>query len=856
MKPALILAFVAQVSLSVIATASNVYPVRLSNVTATGDVDEVFFSASDITLSITNLPGGGRRAVISIIGGGSGGEGGSNNTILVAGNGLSFTDLGDGSNSLAIDSSVVMTNGGFIINVGTATFNVQNGGSITIPMGSGGITNVLDTAGGPYDLVGHTNQPTLLIKGITNQTPTLITITDFGTMLGFSVASQGGFGSTNAWTTNGLPWAVSDTFGFSNASSIVGLAFTNLGGVPTIYLVPDGTIARTGQSQTWTAPQNFNSSAPLTFGAPTWFKSSVTVSDNVTVVSNATVGGNATISGSVNAGTFTGSVNGGNIIGNQSIGTNLLAAFSGNTGTFGSAGNFLVLHFNSAGIIDGVSTVAGSSQAAATNAISSVQNANTGSALNNVVGLILTNFSDYIVNGSTVTVGFVSAPFESITVLNAGTNFTLHGSSLTFSNLLSAYGIILTNRSNNQIDLGGTVTMLSNSTGAFNQLTGSSANSTQNWSGSTLAVVTLPANGQALKFIPNGAINGIQSEIDVVPQDGSNASYLMFNRDGPKAGLMFISWNDSSAGNVCIGQEPNGNAPGDKRCANLATSTSVGGLIVVNQDNDTTGLAGYQFYEDDPRFPRILFTNGKQSLNTNTPDMHETYSSFGNWTNSGGSATMNGGALICIGSNEYWLVAAGRALGSVTGTEAKEYPTNAISGFIAQPLNSIRSNLTSVAVRDEINSLWLLSVSTNTSPPTLYLGTTNNPIGSAFVPAIVNNGQPSLIVVTNGYTIDAYFGGLLSNSVPYVFTQDTNIVINTGVSGITNVYSSFIPTLKGATISPSPRTSDGGAVIALFEGAISNSATFNFVDLNSSLSDQSSDGCISCVITASVHFFR
>ena len=43
--------------------------------------------------------------------------------------------------------------------------------------------------------------------------------------------------------TNGLPWAVSDTFGFSNASSVVGLAFTNLGGVPTIYLVPDSTIA-------------------------------------------------------------------------------------------------------------------------------------------------------------------------------------------------------------------------------------------------------------------------------------------------------------------------------------------------------------------------------------------------------------------------------------------------------------------------------------------------------------------------------------------------------------------------------------------------------------------------------------
>ncbi len=58
----------------------NVYPFRLSNAATTGEVDEVFFSASDISLAITNIAGGGRRAVIGIIGGGGGG--GSNNTFL------------------------------------------------------------------------------------------------------------------------------------------------------------------------------------------------------------------------------------------------------------------------------------------------------------------------------------------------------------------------------------------------------------------------------------------------------------------------------------------------------------------------------------------------------------------------------------------------------------------------------------------------------------------------------------------------------------------------------------------------------------------------------------------------------
>src|SRR5271154_5503702 len=108
----------------------------------------------------------------------------------------------------------------------------------------------------------------------------------------------------------------------------------------------------------------------------------------------------------------------------------------------------------------------------------------------------------------------------------------------------------------------------------------------------------------------------------------------------------------------------------------------------------------------DSRFPRILFTNGKAQTNTNTPALHETYASFGNWTNSGGSPTLNGGGLIVIGSNEYWL-AIGRAVGSVSGTEAKEYPTNNFSGFLFPPVSSAQSNKSFLAVRDASNGLWL-----------------------------------------------------------------------------------------------------------------------------------------------------
>jgi len=687
------------------------YDFTISNGTVTGDVSQIFFSASDITLSLTNIPGSGKRAIIGIIGGG-GGSGGSNTTILVSSNGVLIADGSGGTNILYIDGSVVVTNGGFLIN-GTP---VANGGSITISVSGGvGVTNVLDSAGGPFDLVGHTNQPTLLIKGLSNATPATLTITDFGTFIGFTVASQGGFGSTNTWTTNGLPWSVSDTFGFSNASSVVGLAFTNLGGVPTIYLVPDSALARTGQSQTWSAPQTFNSSATLTLGAPTWFKSSVTVSDNVTIVSNATVGGSATITGSVtSSGTGSFAHFGAGQIDNGTIGSNTFPVTGITANIYGDASHPVIIGVGSDGRIYSIQQVAiGSVLGSSTNSIAGVFA--DGVSNNPVTFLSFQNFPVHTLNGTTSTVGFANLPFDSITVINGTTNFTLHGSSLTISNLLSNYGITLTNRGNGQIDLGGTVTMLSNGAGAFVSLGGnSSGNTTQNWSGTSQVVIAIPNNGGPVKIVPNGGgFNGIQSELQQVPQDGGSQAYINLTRNGNKAGAMFINFNDANSGNVLIGQLPPGNAAGDKRNVNISTTTAVGGLLVVNQDGNNQAGMNYQFYENDPRFPRIVFTDNKAQGNTNTPNLHETYASYGNWTNFGGGSALVGGSLIVIGSNENWLVACGRALGSVNGNKSNEYPTNRVSGFLAAGLNTAQSNQTFVVVRDQTNGVWCIGVDTN-----------------------------------------------------------------------------------------------------------------------------------------------
>src|SRR6267154_1663616 len=164
--------------------AGNVFPFRIIAGNTTGEVDETQFSTGDITLSLTNLPGGGRRAIIGILGGG----GGSNNTILVQGLGLRFDNLGGGTNSLSLSNTTISA-GSYGDSTHIGSFTVGADGRLTAAS---------------------------------------------STTISFPAA-----GTTNTWYTNGVLWATSDAFSFSNASSVVGLGFTNVGGVPTIYLVPD-----------------------------------------------------------------------------------------------------------------------------------------------------------------------------------------------------------------------------------------------------------------------------------------------------------------------------------------------------------------------------------------------------------------------------------------------------------------------------------------------------------------------------------------------------------------------------------------------------------------------------------------
>lgn len=104
--------------------AGNIYPWRIIAGATTGEVDELRFTdPSDITLTLTNLPGGGRRANVDIIGGG--GSSGSN-TIVAGGFGLQATQNGN-TNTLSINPSVVVTAGApASVLIGGVTASITN----------------------------------------------------------------------------------------------------------------------------------------------------------------------------------------------------------------------------------------------------------------------------------------------------------------------------------------------------------------------------------------------------------------------------------------------------------------------------------------------------------------------------------------------------------------------------------------------------------------------------------------------------------------------------------------------------------------------------------------------------------
>jgi hypothetical protein len=509
------------------------------------------------------------------------------------------------------------------------------------------------------------------------------------TLVGSSATASGAWDFTGA-TITGLGGTAGigapTTGGFATVT-------TTSGGTNTISV--DGTkVAVLASNNTFNGNNTFNN--PVIIRGTMIFSNDVAISGHTTMASNLTVGGTLTV------GNFSAAqINSGTLSANRLPDSGVVA------GSYGSSSQIPVITVDGHGIITVAGTAAPSPTGAATNAVSTVvffpstTNAN-------IVTMIFTNLSVTSSSAQTVTVGFVNRPIETIN--------GMPGQSVTISNstTLSSAGGLLING-------------LQSSGGASFVVGGTATISTNAFSGTSGVVLTIPALGQAVLLQPSANVNSVLPQVSILPLDGSNFQGINFARNGNKDGsFQFISWSDASSGALGFGLWNESGSGGKTRHVRLSTSPSAGGNIFVTQDGmvGSSSTTEYEFWGNNGGFPRILFAGKAHGqTTTNTAHLFENYASFGSWTNSGG------GALIITGSNQTWLVAAGRASGSTSGTQHKMYPTNAVSGFLAFPRSSVRSNQTAVCLLDETNGTWALTISTNG----VYIGRTNNPTANTIL---------------------------------------------------------------------------------------------------------------------------
>jgi len=325
--------------LSPAAHAGNIYPVRVSDDHGnTGDVDTVRFSGG--TLSIATISGGGRMGTLTISasGGGSGGGGGTNFQTSL---GIVFTGNA-GSLSIGINPSLVLTAGAPVSAIAGAlsasstnnladkslvnsTSNtimqafdaassnavsltlIPSNGVLFIDLGGGSNALAIDpavvvTSGAPFSLLSGALPFNALPSSVgTNFTASSGTWSnDAANYTWIYTPPAAGGGVTNMWAFNGAVVATNDTFGFSNTSGVVSMNFSNINGVPTIYIAPSAQIALLNANQDWTGPQTFDNTGTAHFNAGTWQLGKLVVSNDVLVTGNGTINGNLTVNGSLN----------------------------------------------------------------------------------------------------------------------------------------------------------------------------------------------------------------------------------------------------------------------------------------------------------------------------------------------------------------------------------------------------------------------------------------------------------------------------------------------------------------------------------------------------------------------------
>lgn len=465
-----------------------------------------------------------------------------------------------------------------------------------------------------------------------------------------------------------------------------------------------------------------------------------------TVVSNSpTVVGDLTVTGTVSAARLSGTLNGTNLTGIGSVATSLLARVSNNSGTIGGAGSYLIVTFDpNTGLPIAWTTASGPPAGSATNAITYLRDAQRGMDYNNVNGIIFTNVPYFTQNQSTNTVGFSNVVFDTVQLIQGGTNFVLHGAVLSFTNAATQGGTLSLDGTG-MLTFGGSIsnllpgsalpTSFSYSHTVADSGSGSGTLTMNALGGDLYLVIATNGTGQAFVFSMSGSRDWtfkIDTSTGATEQKQSIRTYSLAVQEY-LLGLGNPGWSYDY---------------GPPHCSvmwDLGLPWATGGYnseseaanIIIDQFN-TSDVDGHRWYPgNDTNFPAIWVKAGGYQATTATDAVMNS-----DWINVGAASSTNGtikAAFIGVASNEDFLAVwqsigmstNGTTVGthySTNATDHLQFGTNRFAGFLFArngTFGSIYGKMTALLLRDETNGLQVLSVSTNLGG-SVYVGTTNN----------------------------------------------------------------------------------------------------------------------------------
>jgi hypothetical protein len=876
------------------------YPFKLSNTSVTGDPDQVWLDPLQFSVSITNFLAGGRRAYIEFIGSSTGG---GTQTVLIAEPGVLLTGLGGNTNGIGADFSIVLSNqmtgvqlnGGPVVSTGDTTdfypLASNPAGYLTAASANtNAVTNATSTATALLSVSLNTGILTLSpFTGIlTNQQrsvqlnggPVVSTgdTTDFypfaSNPAGYLTA-VGGFTNGNVVAPG---YMISITPGSANTSTVSAISATvnsqsnNTYATGTTQTPYNQVIAGNGTaSNNFTVVQGLTSQGSFNAQNGGTIAHGLTVSGNFTnyggnagfagsvgIATNLAVGGNLSIGGSLTSGNLAGGT--GYLASNLSgqIQTSQLARVSNNSGTIGGAGAYLVVTFDpNTGLPIAWTTAAGIPAGSSTNAVTYLRDAQRGIDYNNVNGIIFTNVPYFTQNQSTNTIGFSNVVFDTVQILQGGTNFVLHGAVLSFTNA-NAQGGTLSLNASGTLAFGGSISNLSPASGLPTSL---SYSHTALDSGSGAGTLTMNSSGGDFKFL--GTTN---NQLQALVFNGwplSQARYWKY--DTTLAWFLDeISFKDSSStvqgwmmnltgysvpgfvfslrnayDEICLGQ-PNPGVWGGGY-----GYVGTGSRLIIDQLNSTEGDHSW-YWGNNSNFTELAVSAAQAGPSSATSAVQNS-----DWVTIGAtrsSATGLKAGYIGTASNADFL-AVWSSYGMATNPstyvyqstntlDATQYGTNRFGGFFFGhngAFGSQYSNVVGMLFRDDTNGLWCASVDTNGN---LWVGPTNNIRATLVAPLLSGGGSATTF-------------------------QDTNIVVSPDANGLAVFYSSALTNVSGALVTPFDNpaldSAFGGTapIIANVISHLSNSVTVGFMawSLNDSAMDPVNNGP-GVILTNSVHFFR